>query len=995
MPVQGWRKLFTENRPATGKRSYPIPAYSEFMPPPRVGLHPYESRPSGLFSKQDRWGWPVTEYEEAFELIPGLQNITKQVIGSLVHLCRGENAHGIARNKLVDNPFWPEELSSGSASLTGERCVIILPLALSKTQDDKGRVRWTLFGASDQGPEKAFWKSFDHLSDGESGKEQAFRFFRRLIATAYGTPAGILSDLRAAGFRIFSSNESWTASTFGHTRRPRWTGPLLWNSGSSLAEVRYMLCFEPFATLPAAVRAAYLSGSLHLLPFPGSLLFWGTPSYLELRRELPLAVQIPFLQMIARHEGPQGVRVPQSGWMHEPVPGGTEPDHRHGPIRNTYVRTHRWAKVHRHQDEVALLAREDKLAHVLFSTAPEDLDLYGKPMARNAQIWTHDHRLLLDGPRASAQEIQRAAAALALGGLFGYRFLFPAMRVGEAEVYWHRPLAACLKAGTEEPFCLEDGPSGYLTCYSTESPDPRNPVELWPRLLDRAAHSAAACIFDHAEDDHPHQTALNVRKLLEAGASFGNDLPRAFARSTLSVPRHETLEQWLDSLPRRTHDPERGLALLNELKRLLEADAPESMRASSKRTPASLTFDFTARRPFEVKYWQTIRDLAEGRFFNKCNADCVADSPTRHLQRHHRRDLEPLGDWLLEYYRREIAACGLKGVAVAGELPFRWETDFAYDWYGGWLGNRNGIAHERNLMVAIPGRNRRECVIMADHYDTAFMEDLYYKERGGSGARLAAAGADDNHSATAALMLAAPIFCRLSREGRLGCDVWLIHLTGEEFPSDCMGARQLCRQLVEGSLRLHLQEGAQRDFSRTRVRGVYVLDMIAHNNDHERDVFQIAPGGPAGSAWLSYQAHCANESWNASAPLWNRRSSRHGRGRGRRSPDGSMVPEIALHPQLFGEVRPQFDPRSTLYNTDGQIFSDAGVPVVLLMENYDISRTGYHDSHDTMANIDLDYGSALAAIAIEAVARAAAGPKYNNLDTRAPGDKKRLLGRKV
>jgi hypothetical protein len=41
------------------------------------------------------------------------------------------------------------------------------------------------------------------------------------------------------------------------------------------------------------------------------------------------------------------------------------------------------------------------------------------------------------------------------------------------------------------------------------------------------------------------------------------------------------------------------------------------------------------------------------------------------------------------------------------------------------------------------------------------------------------------------------------------------------------------------------------------------------------------------------------------------------------------------------------------------------------MENYDINRVGYHDTHDTMALIDLDYGSALAAIAIESVARLA------------------------
>jgi hypothetical protein len=46
------------------------------------------------------------------------------------------------------------------------------------------------------------------------------------------------------------------------------------------------------------------------------------------------------------------------------------------------------------------------------------------------------------------------------------------------------------------------------------------------------------------------------------------------------------------------------------------------------------------------------------------------------------------------------------------------------------------------------------------------------------------------------------------------------------------------------------------------------------------------------------------------------------------------------------------------------------------MENYDIDRHGYHDSHDTMENIDLDYGSALAAIAIETVARAASVPLW-------------------
>ena len=52
---------------------------------------------------------------------------------------------------------------------------------------------------------------------------------------------------------------------------------------------------------------------------------------------------------------------------------------------------------------------------------------------------------------------------------------------------------------------------------------------------------------------------------------------------------------------------------------------------------------------------------------------------------------------------------------------------------------------------------------MGDHYDTAYMEDRYRRD----GVRLAAPGADDNTSATAALLLAAPVLLEMSRAGRL------------------------------------------------------------------------------------------------------------------------------------------------------------------------------------------------------------------------------------
>ncbi len=122
---------------------------------------------------------------------------------------------------------------------------------------------------------------------------------------------------------------------------------------------------------------------------------------------------------------------------------------------------------------------------------------------------------------------------------------------------------------------------------------------------------------------------------------------------------------------------------------------------------------------------------------------------------------------------------------------------------------------------------------------------------------------------------------------------------------------------------------------------------------------------------LAWQAHLANELWNMETKKWNQSRERRGKGRGRRSSDGIKIPQLAEFLRLQGEVRLIEDPQSTLFNTDGQIFSDCGVPVVLFMENYDIKRSGYHDTKDIMQNIDLDYGAALAAIAIETVSRAA------------------------
>ncbi|HEX4590409.1 MAG TPA: M28 family peptidase, partial [Gemmataceae bacterium] len=897
----------------------------------------------------------------------GLVQVAKQVVGHVGHILRGEHCHGMSTRELTNNPYWPDELAKRAGSLDHDRGLVLAPLALSRTQDDKGRVRWTLFGGSEQGPGKPFWRSFFIGPKKEAPADAGIGFFCRLLHQVYGEPAETADDLRRLGFRILPTAGQAPLPLWDDGPLPSWTEPLVLNDRRP-AGAKYLLTFRPFGDLPASIRKAYLAGDLHLIPTPASLVFWGCERYLALRRQLPFAIQVPLLHTCARHHAPTGLRVPQSGYLHVPAPGHEQPHEHAGPVRNTFKRTHRWDRILRDQDELALIGREEPLLHVLFSTIPEDMDLYDKPLARNIQLWTMNGELLLDGPRATPEEIRRVFHLVESGGTFGYRFVWPAMRVGRHEVYWHRILAA-FPAG-DDVDVLPDAPLGYLTAYPTgggKDRDPRSsfavpesalekPVELWPRLEQRPLLLAAARLA--TADGHKLPLARNLRKLFDAVQLTGEPLPRRLARRLISVPRETTLDGWLATLPAgELADGTRAL--------IRPADDPP-LRRKGAALPESLTYARTARRAFEVDYWKTIAALSEGRLLNKNNADCVRDASTQNLLTYHERQLDELGDFLLGYYRKLVA--GSK--AVAGSMPFQWRTDFDFSWMGGWEKNREGPA-ERDIFCVIPGKDRSRAVIMGDHYDTAYMSDRYEKEEGGRGARIAACGADDNHSATAAMMLAAPTFLALSKAGKLGCDIWLVHLTGEEFPADCLGARALTERLVEGTLRLQLDGKKQKDLSDVRVQGLYVSDMIAHNNDHDRDVFQIAPGTSRGSFWLAEQANIACETWNESAPVWNKSPERAGRPRGRRSPHGRAIPEIAPFVALDGQVRPVTEPHSTLYNTDGQIFSDAGVPVVLFMENYDINRTGYHDTHDTMANIDLDYGAALAAITIEAVARTA------------------------
>src|SRR4029077_18740309 len=165
------------------------------------------------------------------------------------------------------------------------------------------------------GPGRAFWRGFYSAPGTELPEAQSLRFFRDLLHRVYGEPETNLDDLRASGFRAPPSGGDPDFPYWHEGPLPSWSENLLFSDAEPIAGVHYLLTFRAFATLPQPVQQAYLAGALHLLPFPGSLVFWGAQPYRRLSRELPLAMQIPLLQAISRHENWHGVRVPQSGWL--------------------------------------------------------------------------------------------------------------------------------------------------------------------------------------------------------------------------------------------------------------------------------------------------------------------------------------------------------------------------------------------------------------------------------------------------------------------------------------------------------------------------------------------------------------------------------------------------------------------------------------------------------------------------------------------------------
>ena len=142
--MAGWRTL-TDGFPwFVGQGRFPLPAYSEFMPPPRLGLGLCGELDSTLFDESDPYGWRVSEFDELYQIRLGFENVANHVMGHLLRFLNDKeldtlHVAGPNRRNLKDNPYWSEELASHAAELARRRHVLLLALSMSKTQNDRGR----------------------------------------------------------------------------------------------------------------------------------------------------------------------------------------------------------------------------------------------------------------------------------------------------------------------------------------------------------------------------------------------------------------------------------------------------------------------------------------------------------------------------------------------------------------------------------------------------------------------------------------------------------------------------------------------------------------------------------------------------------------------------------------------------------------------------------------------------------------------------------------
>ena len=443
----------------------------------------------------------IDEYEQAHDLEPGLDRIAAQLVDELGKLVRGEphalSQHAARRQSGVARGA--RRRGAAGASSRTIRSSLIAPLALSRSQDDKGNDRWTLFGASHDGG-AACWRGFDEARLAE------------LVAWAG------LGDWRVHGDDVPPAL---------HGRR---LGDV------AAAHARHVHAVR--AAARARARRVPRAASSCSCRRPASLVLVRAPALPRARARSCRARRRSRSCTCSRAS-----RAAARSASRSPA-GSTRTTSATATASSTHLeRRHRWQRVARDAALLAPTRTHDKVSVALFSTDPVSVDLYDKPLARNAQVWTDDYRAAARRPARRSRGDPRAPRRRSTtGGRFGYRMYYPPMRAGVREVFWHYPLVAGAARAVARGAAAATSPPSATAAMSR--------IELAPRLLARRAPRRRGAAVrarpgPRAPHDQPQRCASCSRR---ASCSARRSRRRSRARCSTSR-KHDTLEDWLAELP--------------------------------------------------------------------------------------------------------------------------------------------------------------------------------------------------------------------------------------------------------------------------------------------------------------------------------------------------------------------------------------------------------------------------------------------------------------
>ena len=302
----GWHRLIPPDDCFHGEGHYPTRCLLGVPPAPRSGGSPMairagprsllDGRPVRLARQRVRGG---TRTPAGLE--PGRPAGSRQARPASSTAIPTPAFHGLTFSTTPSgHPNWPPSRICRTSDAS-----TLLPLALSRTQDDKGRVRWTLFGNSEQGPGKAFWKSFFTAPKRNCRQTRRSASSAGCCTTVYGEDdrRSRWTCERPASASCRTTNRCSTSGseTAALVDRAILLCP---STRVNLAEVPAHL--PPVRQAPRGGAESVPRGRAPPAAVPRQPVFWGAPGYRQLHEELPLALQIPLLLGIARHRMPGG-----------------------------------------------------------------------------------------------------------------------------------------------------------------------------------------------------------------------------------------------------------------------------------------------------------------------------------------------------------------------------------------------------------------------------------------------------------------------------------------------------------------------------------------------------------------------------------------------------------------------------------------------------------------------------------------------------------------